>query len=135
MGPSHEENLALAANMKKGKGKKFFRKNKGKGNLKDKPKSDMSKIICYNCNKPGHYAKDCFSGKRKGRYHASTAEANKEPQGKRSKESNVAEQKKKQIILISALIGSISNSKETWLVDSGASKHMTGYRNALTDLT
>ena len=121
--------------MKKGKGKKFFWKNKGKGNLKDKPKSDMAKIICYNCNKPGYYAKDCFSGKRKGRYHASTVEANEEPQGKRLKESNVAEQKKKQIILISALIGSISNIKETWLVDSGASRHMTGYRSALTYLT
>ena len=40
VGPSHEENLALATNTKKGKGKKFFRKNKGKGILKDKPKSD-----------------------------------------------------------------------------------------------
>ena len=73
----HEENLALATSMKKGKGKKFLRKNKGKGN--QKPKSDMLKIICYTCNKPGHCAKDCFSGKRKGRYHASIAEANEEP--------------------------------------------------------
>ena len=40
----------------------------------------------------------------------------------------------KQIILISALIGSISNKKETWLVDSGASRHMMGYHSALTDL-
>ena len=30
---------------------------------------------------------------------------------------------------------SISNNKETWLVDSGASRHMMGYRCALTDLT
>ena len=30
---------------------------------------------------------------------------------------------------------SISNNKETWLVDSGASKHMKGYRYTLTDLT
>lgn len=82
IGPSHEENLALTANMKKGKGKKFLRKNKGNGNLKDKPKFDMSKIICYNCNKPRHYAKDCFNGKRKGRYHSSTTETNEEPQGK-----------------------------------------------------
>jgi transposase InsO family protein len=94
----------------------------------------MSKIICYTCNKPGHYVKDCFNGKRKGRHHASTAEANEEPQGKRSREFNIAEQKKKQIILISALMGSISNSKETWLVDSGASRHMMGYRCALIDL-
>ena len=79
VGPSHEQNLDLATKMKKGKGKKLFRKDKGKGNLKDKPIFDMSKIICCNCNKPGHYAKDCFSGKRKGRYHASTVEANEEP--------------------------------------------------------
>ena len=71
-----QENLALAANMKKGKGKKFLRKNKGKGIQKSK--FDMSKIICYTCNKPGHYSKDCFSGKRKGRHHASTAEATEE---------------------------------------------------------
>ena len=95
----------------------------------------MSKIICYNCNKPGHYARDCFSGKRKGRFHASTAKANEEPHNKRAKKSNEAEQKKKQIILISPLTGSISNSKETRLVDSGASRHMTGYQSALTDLT
>ena len=68
VGPFHEENLALATNMKKGKGKKFPRKNKGKNN--QKPKSDMSKIICYTCNNPGHYSKDCLSGKRKGKYHA-----------------------------------------------------------------
>ena len=32
VGPVHEENLALVASMKKGKGKKFLPKNKGKGN-------------------------------------------------------------------------------------------------------
>ena len=62
--PVLQENLALAANMKKGKGKNFPRKNKGKGI--QKLKSDMSKIIYYTCNKLGHYSKDCFSGKRKG---------------------------------------------------------------------
>ena len=64
VGPSHEENLALAANTKKGKGKKLFQNNKGKGNFKGKPKYDMWKIIYYNCSKPKHYAKDYFSGKR-----------------------------------------------------------------------
>ena len=51
------------------------------------------------------------------------------------RESNSVEQKKKQIILISALTGSISNNKETWLVDNVTSRDMTGYHSALTDLT
>jgi hypothetical protein len=124
VGPVLQENLALATIMKKGKGKKFPRKNKGKGI--QKPKYDLSKIISYTYNKPGHYSKDYLSGKMKSRYHASTAEASEEPHGKRMRESNSAEQKKKQIILISTLTGSISNNKEIWLVDSGASRHMTG---------
>ena len=60
--PILQESLALAANMKKAKGKKFPWKNKGKG-IK-KPKSNMSKIICYTCNNPGHYSEDFdFSAK------------------------------------------------------------------------
>ena len=42
---------------------------------------------------------------------------------------------RKEYYLISALSGSISCSSETWLVDNGASMHMTGYRSALRDLT
>jgi hypothetical protein len=36
--------------------------------------------------------------------------------------------------LISALSESITSSTEIWLVDSGASRHMTGYRSALSNL-
>jgi hypothetical protein len=43
--------------------------------------------------------------------------------------------KEKYDYLISALSGTITNSFETWLVDSGASRHMTSYRSALIDLT
>ena len=34
--------------------------------------------------------------------------------------------------MISTLSGSITNSANTWLVDSGASRHMIGFREALT---
>ena len=33
----------------------------------------------------------------------------------------------------SALSGSITDNANSWLVDSGASRHMTGYRGALTN--
>jgi hypothetical protein len=47
----------------------------------------------------------------------------------------MAEDFKKEYYFISALSGSISKSSEIWLVDNGASRHMTGYRSALTDLS
>jgi hypothetical protein len=37
-------------------------------------------------------------------------------------------------VLISALSGSISLGDDTWLIDSGASKHMTGQRDILSCL-
>ena len=37
-------------------------------------------------------------------------------------------------VLISALIGSVSPGNDTWLVDSGSSKHMTCYKESLSRL-
>jgi hypothetical protein len=42
---------------------------------------------------------------------------------------------KKECSLVSALTGTITDSSDSWLVDSGASRHMTGYRNSLKSLT
>ena len=36
--------------------------------------------------------------------------------------------------LISALTGTVTHDNDTWLVDSGASKHMIGYKNYLSTL-
>ena len=36
--------------------------------------------------------------------------------------------------MISALTGTVTHGNDTWLVDSGASKHMTGYKDYLVDL-
>jgi hypothetical protein len=38
-------------------------------------------------------------------------------------------------VLIYALSGSVSPSEDTWLIDSGASKHMTGQRDILSFLS
>jgi hypothetical protein len=38
----------------------------------------------------------------------------------------------KDYILISALSGSVTPGEDTWLIDSGASKHMTGQRDILS---
>jgi hypothetical protein len=38
-------------------------------------------------------------------------------------------------VLISSLSGSVSHGEDTWLIDSGASKHITGQRDILSSLT
>jgi hypothetical protein len=38
----------------------------------------------------------------------------------------------KDYVLISALSGLVTHGEDTWLIDSGASKHMTGQKNILS---
>ena len=80
-----EENVALAAKTKKGK--KFTPQKEGR---KFKGPSEKPRIICYNCQKLGHYARDCrkSGGRfRRKRFYASTADTKKEPANKRQKQS------------------------------------------------
>jgi len=83
----------------------------------------------------GHFAKDCWSKKKgfhkKGKHHASTAED--EESRKRQKGSPSEKEKRKEYYLITALSGSLTTSQDTWFVDSGKSKHMTGYKDILFD--
>jgi hypothetical protein len=41
----------------------------------------------------------------------------------------------KDYVLISSLSGSVTPGEDTWLIDSGASKHMTGQRDVLSCLS
>jgi hypothetical protein len=81
----------------------------------------------------GHFAKDCwFRNKypRKGKHHASTVE---DDESKRNQKipSNEKENRK-EYYLVSALSSSVFIGPKTWLVDNGASKHMTGYKDILS---
>jgi hypothetical protein len=78
----------------------------------------------------GHIAKFCparreeYKRKHK-RLHAHVVE-DEEPPTKMIRELI------KDHVLISALSGSVTPGEDTWLIDSGASKHMTGQRNILS---
>jgi hypothetical protein len=78
----------------------------------------------------GHIAKFCparreeYKRKQK-RLHAHVVE-DEEPPAKMMREEI------KDHVLISALSGSVTLGEDTWLIDSGASKHMTGQRNILS---
>ena len=65
-----EENVTLAA-----KGKKKFKKGcKGGTKQQDGEMSDMRKVICFACQKFGHYAGQCPNKKKKKQQTAASAE-------------------------------------------------------------
>jgi hypothetical protein len=80
----------------------------------------------------GHIAKHCPARreeyKKKNKRHHAHAVEDEEPPTKMIKEQI------EDYVLISALSGSISPGEDTWLIDSGASKHMTGQRDFLSCL-
>ena len=55
-----EEDCAIAAKAKKGKGNKFHSKSKSKGK-----KLYMSKVKCFHCHEQGHLATNCPQKKKK----------------------------------------------------------------------
>jgi hypothetical protein len=75
----------------------------------------------------GHFSKYCWFRKkfpRKGKHHASIAE---DDGSKRNQKSPSNEKENmKEYYFVSALSNLVSTGPKTWLVDSGASKHMTG---------
>ena len=69
--------------------------------------------------------------KRNKRFWSHVAEENVQEDEERTKEE---EDSYEEYVLISALTGSVSPGNDTWLVDSGSSKHMTGYKDSLSCL-
>jgi hypothetical protein len=127
-----EEHSTLASRFK-GKKKGSQRKPNTKGTFKGK-NIDTSKIKCFGCNKLGHFAKYCWFRKkypRKGKNHASTDEDDKSKRNQRIPSNE--KENRKEYYLVSALSSSVFTRLKTWLVDSGASKHITGYKEILSD--
>jgi hypothetical protein len=81
----------------------------------------------------GHFPKYCRFRKkypRKGKHHASTV---KDDESKRNKKSPSNEKEnRKEYYLVSALSSSVLTGPKTWLVDSGASKNITRYKEILS---
>jgi hypothetical protein len=143
-----DEDQALATHTKGGRKKFYFQKEtykesqppnkfshkeshprrfQKKGQQKER---DYSSIQCYHCDKMGHIAKFCLARreeyKRKNKRHHAHAVEDEEPPAKMIREQI------KDYVLILALSGSVTPGKDTWLIDSGASKHMTGQRDILS---
>jgi transposase InsO family protein len=155
---SRDEDQALVAHAKGGKKRSYFKKETHLHKESHSPKrfnhshkeshpprrfqkfqkgqrreKDFSSYQCYHCDKMGHIAKNCPARreeyKKRNKRHHSHAVEDEEPPTKMIKE------KIEDYVLISALSGSVSPGEDTWLIDSGASKHMTGQRDILSSLT
>eukprot|EP00253_Pinus_taeda_P013214 PITA_13214 len=110
---ANEENCTLAAKAKKGKSKKASQSGaKGK-------KQDMSKAKCFNCHQHRHYATNCPKKKNKQAVGSAVGEA-------------LASQFELDFSLVACFLSSLMGS--VWLLDSGASFHMTGDRDLFSDL-
>jgi hypothetical protein len=112
-----EENVALAANSKK----KFKKGPKGGNKPKSEGKKDMSKVKCFACHKFGHYGGQCPNKKKK---QTAASAAVEEFSTKFDKESSLV-----------VCLSTRTTHSDMWYINSGASRHMTGVRDHLTDLT
>ena len=88
----------------------------------------------------GHYAWNCPNKKKivkkrnKRRDHAHAAEDD-EPSRKRCRYESEYSSSEDGYVLISALTGNITHGSDDWLIDSGASKHMTGFKKSFVSLS
>jgi hypothetical protein len=94
----------------------------------------LSSYQCYHCDKMGHISKNClarreeYKNKNNKRHHAHVVEDDEPP-------TKLTKEEIKDYVLFSALSGSVSPGEDTWLIDSGAYKHMKGQRDILSILT
>ena len=112
-----EEDCALAAKAKKGKGKKFHSKSEAS---EDGKEHNMSKVKCFQCHEHGHLATNCPQKKK-----------NKKAVGVGAGEA-LASQFKLDFSLITCLVSHYMGS--VCYLDSGLSFHMMGDKELFSGL-
>jgi hypothetical protein len=122
-----DENIPLANQVKKGKFKKMV---DGESTSQDgKKKKDMSKVECFACHKFGHYAGQC-SNKKKG---ANEMQPKVGALTKAQDEFGKKFEQSEFLFVSQTTLGTISAN--AWLIDSGATSHMTGARELFGSFT
>ncbi|GAB2290077.1 hypothetical protein Dimus_038084 [Dionaea muscipula] len=95
----------------------------GRGRLKEHHKGKKAHIQCYNCKRYGHYASECYRGKKfvDESVHMGESKMVKMPT----------------LLLACEHPQSLKNKSEsnlTWCLDSGASNHMSGNKTVFVNL-
>ena len=115
---------------------------KGNHFHKDNTRKYLSRIRYYTCDEKRHYARECprnknVSNKKEGnkrRHHAHAAEDD-EPSKKRVKQESEYSSSVEEYVLISTLTENITHGSNDWIIDSGASRHMTGFKESFVKLS
>ena len=81
------------------------------------------------------YRGSSFRGRQGQKRHHAHAAEDDEPSRKRSRYESEDSSSEDEYVLISALIGNITHGSYDWLIDSGASKHMTGFKESFVRLS
>ena len=114
---------------------------RGKHSHKDNTRKYLSRIRCYTCDEKGRNARECprnknVSHKKKGnnrRHHAHAAEDD-EPSTKRIRHESDDSSSDEEYVLISGLTRNITHGSNDWIIDSGASKNMIGFKESFVKL-
>jgi len=128
-----DEDQALAAHTRKSRGMKESQSPR-KPQRSHHRKRDLSQIRCFSCQMMGHMARLCPHTKDQGKkskfkkHHAHAAEDDEPVQRRQEEESE------DEYTLISALTGTVTHGSDTCLIDSGASRHMTGNKEVILNL-
>ena len=131
------EDQALTIHSKKIK--RSSHHSRGKHFHKNNTRKYLSRNKCYTCDELGHFAKDCpkIKNKKKGnkrRHHAHVAEDD-EPSTRRIRQESDDSSSDEEYVLIYALTGNITHGSNDWIIDSGASKHMKGFKESFVRLS
>ena len=132
------EDQALTVHSKKTKISSHH--SKGKHFSKTNSRKDLNTIRCYTCDEKDHISRFCPNKRNlrkkvnKRRHHVHAAKDD-EPSTKRSRQASDDSSSDEEYVLISTLTGTITHGRNDWIIDSGASKHMIGFKESFVKLS
>jgi len=92
------------------------------GNSNQRKKIDKKKIQCFKCEKFGHYASECWSGKGE-------QSKNDEEEAKIAQDDS-----DDSLVMMVTTTSTESCNSESWFLDTGCSNHMTGNKTWLREV-